>query len=169
MTIVIDIGCARYGGDYSIERLIERFRPDVIYGFDPNPEGLFEAAMSADQREGRSVRVCLDNRAAWTFDGEIGFRADGLNSWVTSDPGAEKVVCFDLARFIGELEGESIVLKLDAEGAEYDLLPHLIATGTDELLSLASVEWHVRGIEDAEGRRRAIEAGIRCPLEEWPY
>lgn len=179
--IVIDIGCARYGNDYSIERLIEEFHPSTIYGFDPN-QGSDEYPWPSVPSAGptgvtTATSVIIEKKAAWIYDGEIGFQSDGLNSWVTEMNGAPQVPCFDLADFIvskwkvsfargyeGEFERmeEEIVLKIDAEGSEYDLLRHLINKGADKLLKLAWVEWH-----EPDRGRAAIEAEIACPLEEW--
>jgi len=175
--IVIDIGCARYGGDYSIERLIEEFNPAVLYGFDPNPAPFREVASLGEglygeyETEVDACRVVVQGRAAWTYDGQIGYRDEGLNSWLTDYPSAPKVPCFDLARFIAEIsidDGE-IVLKCDAEGSEYELLEHLIATRTDALLKLAWIEWHPKLIENAVQRRAKIEAEIACELAEWNW
>ena len=41
MSVVIDVGAARYGGDYSMERLIEQFNSTHLYAIDPNPELAF--------------------------------------------------------------------------------------------------------------------------------
>lgn len=166
--IVVDIGAARYGNDYSIERLLNEYRPDILYAFDPNEAALQEAVDSVtDHRYKRTI--FYDYLAAWTYDGEIGFRVDGLNSWVTDQPDAPKVRCFDLARFLEGLPEDDIVLKLDCEGAEYDLLTDLILKGADRCLTLALVEWHPQGIENAESRRRVIEKEFFCPIKEWPY
>lgn len=160
MTVVIDVGAARYGGDYSIERLIEQFEPTHLYAIDPSAE------LQAPEVEG--VVIELIQAAAWTEDGMIGYRADGLNSWVTRDPRAPQVRCLDLGRFIIELEekhaGEKIVLKLDCEGSEWNILPNLHARGIDELLDVAIVEWH----GDQETREQ-IEQGFFCEVREWPY
>ncbi len=160
--IVIDVGCTRFGGDYSIERLIEEFHPDVLYGFDPH-SSLAEIEIDGDIGD---TIVSLKRKAAWTYDGEVGYREDGLNSWLTDDPGAKKVPCFDLARFILELPEDEIVLKMDAETAEFDLLSHLIITGADERLKLVWCEWHM-GVENAEARRHVIEREIACEIIEW--
>lgn len=157
--IVIDVGCARYGGDYSIERLIEEFDPDLLYGFDPN-------AATADTYAAPHVHIHA--AAAWTFDGEVGFLSEGLNSCLTNRADAPEVPCIDLARFIHELpDGEEIVLKIDAEGSEYELLEHLMLHGVDALLKLAWVEFHSFGVPDPAERRASIERRIRCELAEW--
>jgi len=73
--IVIDVGCARIGADYSVERLIEMFRPDVLIGFDPYPR--VSEAMPALKPGSGNLVVELRREAAWTYDGLVGYRADG--------------------------------------------------------------------------------------------
>lgn len=199
MKIVIDVGCARYGGDYSIERLVKEFSPDVVYGFDPSPNAGDEYFLNVGGGLGLGDVLTADikftgdgeytgdeytklsvwRKAAWTYDGEIGFREDNLNSWVTYANDAPKVPCFDLATFISDLyvtkhdrlangfldpNEPEIILKLDCEGSEYDLLRHLINTGVDKLLKLAWVEWH-----DPDRGRALIESELACELHEWNW
>src|SRR5215204_7753723 len=127
MTVVIDIGCATYNGDSSIERLIRRFEPDVLYGFDP--------ALTSDVSPYAVVgtRIELSATAAYVYEGEIGFNYDRTRSAIDIESKV-KVPCFDLAEFVLSLGTDGIVLKIDAEGAEYALLEHLIATGADRKL-----------------------------------
>ena len=164
MTVVIDVGAAQYGGDYSMERLVEQFEPEWLYGIDPNPNLTFPLA--------GTTKVELISAAAWIYDGTVGYREDGLNSWLTNDPRAPSVPCFDLARFIRELDekhNDRLVLKLDCEGAEYELLSHLWMESVDELLDLVIVEWHPKADEAGEELRRQIESTLRCEIREWPY
>jgi hypothetical protein len=170
-TVVIDIGCARHGNDYSIERLIEEYRPKYLFGFDPH-----ESIVDKSYMEGETV-VTLRRQAAWLYDGEIGFLSDGLNSTL-SHGGDTKVTCFDLARWLHEEmpamdvdtgKLHKVVLKLDAEGSEYELLEHLINTGHDKLIDLAWVEFHPFGVENPAARRAAIEEKIACELVEWRF
>ena len=160
MKIVIDVGCARYGGDYSIERLIEQFEPDVLYGFDP----AWEASMYDANRY--KTHVVVSTEIAWTRRGQVRFLQDGLNGQVGDANHWPLMRCIDLARFIKKFPtAEEIILKLDCEGSEYDLLEHLMATGVDERLSLAWVEWHPR--PNSEERRASIESQLRCQVDEW--
>jgi hypothetical protein len=161
--IVIDVGCARYGGDYSIERLIEKFEPDTLYGFDPSWEkGMYEPA------EGSRTNVVCVSKAAWTFTGTVRFLEDGLNGQIGTADHWPWTPCFDLARFIRRLDsGHEIILKMDCEGSEYELLEHLMHTGVDERLSLAWIEWHPRGVPDPTERRASIERRLRCQVDEW--
>jgi hypothetical protein len=164
MKTVIDVGCARYGGDFSIERLIEEFHPDRLLGFDPN----WEPDMFTPSEDLQTTVICQD-AAAWTFDGKIGFRSEGLNSCL-SWTGSEVTSCLDLARVIRELpDDDEIILKIDAEGSEYELLEHLINKGADERLSLAWVEWHPFGVPNTEEHRSSLEQRLRCPVDEWRW
>ena len=162
--IVVDVGCARYGADYSIERLIEEFHPEILYGFDPGYTGelLFE-------QDGCTVTVSRE--AAWTYDGRVAFEIAGLSGGVR-DSGVT-VPCVDLARFLLELpECEEVALKMDAESAEYTLLEHLLDTGADARLKLLWCEWHPRGKRvnaRPDARREAIEQRLHCEVHQWNY
>lgn len=162
MTVCIDIGCANYGGDYSIERLIEEFAPSRLYGFDPSKEGPY--IWEADQTIGNTT-VRLQPWAASTYDGHCGFLLHQLIGHVDQDAD-HQVRCFDLAAFILSLPPSEIVLKIDAEGAEYSLLEHLIAQKADLRLKLAWVEWHELNESHYE-KRAYIEDNLRCELREW--
>jgi hypothetical protein len=190
--IVIDVGCARYGGDYSIERLIEEFHPDVLYGFDPS-QGPEDYPWESPALDG-STLIHIEKKAAWTFDGWIGFHVAGLSGKITE--GAPGVQCFDLARFITEIYADNtvqpiapepsltpeqyktgpilpeIILKVDAEGAEYELFEHLIETGAAHLLSLVWVEWHPPGAKvnsRPDKRRESIESLLSCEVHQWNW
>ena len=162
--IVIDVGCARYGGDYSIERLIEKFEPDVLYGFDPAWEdSMYEPIINVYKTD-----VIVSREVAWIRNGQVRFMLDGLNGQVGDADFWPLVRCMDLARFIRRFPtADEIILKLDCEGSEYDLLEHLIATGTDERLSLAWVEWHPRGTAWPAKKRASLENRLRCHVDEW--
>jgi hypothetical protein len=162
MTVVIDVGCARYGGDYSIERLIEEFHPRILYGFDPS----WRANMYQPE-EGTQTVVWTSTEAAWTHDGVVRFTVGGLGGQVTTT--GPELPCIDLAKFILELGDDDIVLKMDAEGSEYELLDHLIATSADTRLKLAWIEWHPFGVPDPEQARASIEERIYCELTEWRW
>lgn len=175
MAIVIDVGCATYGGDESVNYLLEEFSPQILYGFDPGLDRDFK-----DVVEG--CVVDLRRQAAWTHDGTVGFRVAGLGGHV-EESGRVLFRCVDLARFILDLDSNDVVLKMDAEGAEYTLLPWLVEQNADLRLRLALIEWHCEecGIggngrhregcpADKEAwiaRRASVEGALRCETGEW--
>jgi hypothetical protein len=74
--IVVDLGCFPHRDEISIEPLVARFRPDVLYGFDPWP------ALIEGETQVGSTRVVLRRQAAWIEDGEVEFaRVRGLRGW----------------------------------------------------------------------------------------
>lgn len=182
MRVVIDGGCANHGGEGSIAPLLAEYAPDVLYGFDPEWAG---DALS--WRQG-ACDVEVRKAALWTTGGTVDFVFAGLGGRVRAalDPTKAKlVVAYDLAYFIHALPADAdIVLKLDCEGAEYELVPHLVETGADERLSLALIEWHcstcLHGIWDGEhpqscttnrrqwlARRDGLARQLRCQVDEW--
>jgi len=160
--IVIDVGCARYGGDYSIERLIEQFQPDALYGFDP----AWEPSMV--DANAYKTNIVVSTEVAWTRRGLVHFMQDGLNGQVGDHDFWPLLRCIDLARFIKRFPTmDEVILKMDCEGGEYELLEHLMEKGVDERLSLAWIEWHDWAIPDAAERRASIERRLRCQVDEW--
>ncbi len=178
MTVVVDLGCARFthvgGGLDSVALLIERFQPCLLYGFDP----LIEAE---EATVGETV-VRTSASAAWLWDGEIGYIEDGVASCLAPDdqpllPGhmshhplpLKTIACFDLARFLADLV-EPAIVKMDTEGAEYLLLTWLLATGAIRQVELLLVEWHAQ-TRDRETWRSRLEPEVRavCAVEEWAY
>lgn len=176
-TVVIDVGCAKYGGDESIPYLIDEFKPAVLYGFDPSSE-----VEDRTWTEGDTL-VSTRRMAAWTHDGTVGFKPGGLRGAV--HPDGKPVPCIDLAAFVmREARLNDVVLKLDAEGSEYVLLPHLIVTGADRCLKVAWVEWHCEfcgrgwfGNKEPDrcsgcdhydmGKRTVLERAMGCEMHQW--
>ena len=88
MTVVIDVGCARHHTSFSIERLVEMFHPDMLYGFDPNDTARTEVV------DGCEVEVF--QAAAWTSDGTVPFRYEEITSRV--DEGAADLQAEETSR-----------------------------------------------------------------------
>lgn len=173
--MVIDIGCATHGGDDSIGPLIEEFRPRTLWGFDP-------AVGEGHSYKRDGTKVVLLPEVAWTFDGAIGFQLAGLGGHIDVE-NDRAFNCFDLARLVHSIDDE-IVLKIDAEGAEYDLVPHLVAKDADLKIKLMLIEWHcdtckhgIWGDKHPDGcladleawieRREMTKQGVRCEIQEW--
>lgn len=163
--IVVDLGCCSYERngrlEDSIQTLIKRFKPTVLFGFDPHP-GMPDAVGQV-----YGTTVITSRRAAWTNDEEVGLCLQGNCTHV--DPNeVQRAKAFDLAAWVRTLPETRIVLKVDVEGAEYVLLPHLIDQGLMDRFSHVLVEWHVgRFANGYESDRESILARIECPVEEW--
>lgn len=152
---VIDVGCATYDQEDSILFLVDEFRPRFLIGFDP--------AADNDLWRQDDTAVMTFKAAAWTRNGQVPYLGSGSRARVVDDPDLpdEPTRCFDLARIVEAFA--PAVLKIDAEGAEYTLLRHLIDTGADKLLQLAWVEWH----GDRGDEREALEREFACEVRSW--
>lgn len=165
--IVVDLGCCGYARgnkmEDSIQTLIKRFKPKLLLGFDPHP-GLTEGVGNV-----HGTVVVTSRRAAWTKDGFIDIEINGNCTHIVEENTSSAVAsCFDIAAWFHSLPDVKIVLKLDVEGAEYVLLPHLIEHGVMTNISRLLIEWHkgkyANGYEtDTEAMLKQIE----CPIEEW--
>lgn len=177
--IVVDVGCATHGADQSIGPLIEQYRPETLFGFDPQ---VYDCEFDQD-----GTRVKLQGVAAWIFDGEIAFVGNNLGARVVEfEPGAyghgndRQVKCIDIVRFVSQLPTGTI-LKLDAEGSEYPIVEKLIETRVDAGLGKLLVEWHCPfcghgtwshaascdQMDEAEAMAVALEQQLACPVERW--
>lgn len=143
--LVVDVGCKSHEAERSIEPLIRRFEPMVLYGFDPHPETQPEYTFTPSR-----TLLVVERSAAWLFDGEVPYTLNGTRSSVGHGP--DTVPCIDLAKFLDGLlaSGQSVVLKLDCEGSEYALLADLRNRDVLDRLDRVLVEWH-----------------MPCPWEPW--
>jgi FkbM family methyltransferase len=172
--IVVDLGCFPHRDEISIEPLVERYHPDVLFGFDPWP-GLVEGETYVG-----TTRVVLRRKAAWIEDGEIEFSwVRGLRGWDSTVmkaknsrgewSGAGEIVtvpCFDFSAWLRRLP-EHPVVKLDVEGAEFPILEQLHEDGTDARVAELLVEWHDEKMADFAERKAALLSVLRCPVTEW--
>lgn len=172
--IVVDVGCYSHpdhqgASQNSAERLVGRWQPRVYFGFDPHPDqGEGVDSVGANDE---TVRV-FRRLAAWSFDGQVPYDPHPdrpLHARCEGGPRSAPVRCFDLAAWLTALPftRTRIVLKVDAEGAEYVLLPRLIDTGLDEHLLALLVEWHEEPAHGRPGARDRLLGALRCPVEEW--
>ncbi len=172
--IVIDLGCFPHRDEISIEPLVRRYRPDVLYGFDPWP------ALIEGETELEGTQVILARKAAWTADGEIEFaRVRGLRAWdstVMREKNSRsewsgsgeiiRVPCFDFSLWLRTLP-EPPIVKFDVEGAEFPILERMADTGADALVTELLVEWHDDKMVDFPERKAAVLARLQCPVTSW--
>lgn len=160
--VVIDVGCMTYPGypeDESMLTLIDRFRPEFYFGYDPHP--------AQDEYDGFAgqwipqAATCVRRMAAWIHDGEIGLTVppavlNPLRSSTVLTAPEMKVKCFNLSAFVLSVP-DPVILKMDCEGAEAVLVPHLIETGAIDNVELLLIEVH-------DG---VVLPEIPCAWEEW--
>jgi hypothetical protein len=163
--IVVDLGCCSYQHgnklEDSIQTLVKRFKPGILFGFDPHP------ALTEGVGKVHGTTVITSRRAAWTSDGDLGLTVNGNCTHIDADE-RETVRTFDFAAWVRALPDVNIVLKIDAEGAEYVLLPHLIEQGLMDRFSRLLVEWHKgKRANGYETDRATILEGIPSIVEEW--
>jgi len=163
--IVVDLGCCGYvrNGrmEDSIHTLVKRFKPKILFGFDPHP-GLREAVGDLF-----GTTVITTRQAAWTNDENVGLDLQGNCTHVDTNQ-QSLVEAFDLAAWVRTLPEARIVLKVDVEGAEYVLMPHLIHHGLMDRFSRILIEWHDGQYANGyEADRESILDHITCPIEEW--
>lgn len=94
-------------------------------GFDCKPEGSFEDAARDAERNGSILRRALGNA-------------------ICDRQRTERVRAVDLAKvlFRHTKRGDRVFMKMDIEGAEDVVLPHLISTGALARLTMCQIEFH---------------------------
>jgi FkbM family methyltransferase len=131
-----------------------------VYGFEPNPTpfALLEARF-ADVPEVVTLPYGLGARDE-TLPLELAGPGSSLHGTVDGGGPAVEVEIRDAVSAFSELGLDRIdLLKVNIEGAEYDLLDHLLAAGVVPRIRYLLVqfhEWH----PGAHGRRRAIRRAL---------
>ena len=168
--IILDVGCQERESEESIRRLIDRFHPELLLGFDPDP-ALVEGAELVD-----GTLVVRRQACGWTSSIRQPVEFDGIRTGIDHrlHRGTVLVDAVDIPALIQALP-PGVVLKLDCEGAELEILRSLRLMRLDERLALALVEWHPVDLGTDHGRGltrdgiRAFAARLRCPVEEWAW
>ncbi len=139
---LIDIGA--FNGDSALH-FISYPDIDSIDAYEPN--GQYKDIWKAITAHYPEVNFWL--KAVYTYNGKIKYsqRPDSLplgstvmpekNSWDQGE--IIEVPCVDI---LDITPNEPFCLKLDAEGAEYDILERLIGSGKSDLVDRLYVEWH---------------------------
>tara|TARA_B110001452_G_C15235819_1_gene427872 strand:+ start:1821 stop:2726 length:906 start_codon:yes stop_codon:yes gene_type:complete len=80
----------------------------------------------------------------------------GLHAWCSSGQRRVRVPSIDLAQWLQNrfCAADLVVMKLDVEGAEYELLEHLVERGAMGLVDWLAVEWHLGQRAPRKGSKR---------------
>jgi hypothetical protein len=179
--IVVDIGCQPQDSEESIFKLCEAYRPSILFGFDPHPDLVPGVEMheygrerpgrrSHSARQGRAgpTMIVRSRLAAWTTDGFVSYREDGIRSGVVPiEESAGVVPCFDLVSWLKTLPmpDVDVIVKMDAEGSEYPLCWAIHHHGLDLLIKEMLIEYHPG--ETANGMFNTERAPLRCHVQDW--
>ena len=138
-----------------------------IYAVEANPyfNGMLQNLKHYCEYLGHTVNLYTET-AAWIRNEKLIFYLDTVNTrynfWGSSllkqhpdvvSSGFKNVTVngIDIAEILAKYSpDDEIVLKIDIEGSEYDLLLHLIKTGTLHLVDIIAVEFHHRFLSDNE-------------------
>ena len=130
-----------------------------VYAFEANPEFnqvLAEVTTEVEKRN-YSMKMFVET-AAWTQDGIIDFYLDTVNTrkhfWgssidenhpdvIQSKKKKVTVKCVDIANILRQYnENDLVIVKMDIEGAEYDLLLDFIKKDVYKLVDYLAIEFH---------------------------
>jgi FkbM family methyltransferase len=137
---------------------------------------IVEAAASSREGRAKFYGLAEDGRGQTSDGGSI--LRDHASAWYTVDEEkALEVQTFPLSQLIEARVGSysAIIMKMDIEGAEYEVLEHLLETGAHRRLSGLYVEFHsqymreparsVYAKREADITERYRAAGL--PLRPW--
>lgn len=149
------IDCGAHCGE-SILAAKQRFGSDIItISFEPIP-GL---AKQLQEIHKDNPTINIQNSAVWVNDKIKKFHLseeytdgssllDSLNNLRTEH--SIDIPCFDFSTWLSETfsKDDYLILKLDIEGAEYEVLNRMIEEGTIHLINEFWGEWHDMKISD---------------------
>ncbi len=81
-----------------------------------------------------------------------------------------EIQCVDICEVINSLHDyQKIILKLDVEGAEYEILEKLLESGLMSRVSKLYAEWHWNKMGLSQERHKAIYNRVKehCPIQDW--
>lgn len=140
---MIDIGA--FNGD-SVLHFMSYPDIDAVDAYEPNTT--YTNIWKAIEKH-YAGKVRIFPFAVYTYKGRVEYtqRPDDLplgstimktkSGWGNGE--IKKVICVDILDIIPD---EPFCLKVDAEGAEYDILERLIDSGKSDLVDRLYVEWH---------------------------
>ena len=149
MNIYIDLGAHK---GVLLSQVIYHFKDiDMFIAFEPVPS-LYKRMK---KKLGNNSKVKIFNKAASCSDGDAIFYVDvrnkkdcGVGDGSTLIKGIYNkeiiVKSVDFSKYLKENFNvtDNIILKLDIEGHEYELLNHMINTGSIEYINKIFCEWH---------------------------
>lgn len=134
--VVVDVGA--YRGEFAQE-IFKRYNCRIV-AVEPT-DSILQATVLTSQIHGQSSdRVRIVNKAAGIREGPIKFGGQFLYTSVF-EPATREYPGFDLNALLREFP-EIALLKMNVEGGEYDLLPHLLESGLQSRIRDLQIQFH---------------------------
>lgn len=141
----------------------------TIYAFEPNPDIEVEKYVAK-----YALPIQLIKKAVWIKNGNVNFLISGRPDAARISKEGVEVDTIDFPEFVSNLPDEAIICNMDIEGAEFTVLPKMIADGSISKISILEIEFHHRLMEkyekaDAEKLiddlvRAGVKVIIKVPL-----
>jgi len=164
---LIDIGA--YNGDSALH-FISYPDIDSIDAYEPN--GDFKPLWKAINKYYPNIKFF--ECAVGTYDGEIDYdkrpAEHSLGASTTQsrdDFGIGQIIRVQCLDILSIIPNELFCLKIDAEGAELDILERLIAERKSELVDRLYVEFHTEKIQAHPAREEIIRWHFGKRLQPW--
>jgi FkbM family methyltransferase len=152
-SIVMDVG--GYLGDWSSE-INARYHP-ILYVYEPVPE--FFASLESRFDRDKNVHLKKYGLSGHSEVMPISIDADGSSLF----GGKTKTIQISIVDVIDEMRQEKInevdLLKINIEGAEYDLLERIIDSGITSRIKVFQIQFH-DFVGDAIARRDKIRGAL---------
>ncbi len=137
--VILDCG-ANIG--FTVLNYKRQFPSARIIAFEPDPQ--FAPVLRRNLEHNGAVDVQVVEAAVWVQNGEITWFSEGIDgSKIVTEAVAEgnlvQVATIDLAEYI---TSEIDLIKLDIEGAEYQVIQHLVKQGKLHLVHNMIIECH---------------------------
>ena len=153
----------------------------AIYAFEPILDTFEQAEYNFDLNKDvckiksfKNVGLGMDNRTeTFLFNkrikGNTGIRGKLSPSYSNSKNVEEKDVKIceaseEFNKIFKNLNGEKVIVKMDCEGAEYEIIQNLKESGILNQIDVLLLEWHDKGSKVLEDK--LLSAGFNCFLQD---
>lgn len=160
MNCLIDCGTHYFQGLNKLNSIYHFNDNWTIYSFEANPQ-TFEESLKYKPQFNNLFHI---NKAVSTKNGIVTINCDtncGQGSNILDSPPTKdilygnnftyystKIESIDLCNFIGHINADQLILKLDIEGEEFNILSKIIETNAYKKISVLYIEFHERFFPD---------------------
>jgi len=166
-SIVFDVG-----GETGIwsKEIYSKYEPN-LYVFEPHPRAvkILEETFAGKKAKIFPYGLGSKNESAKLSDSGMGSSIyDSSTSYAVSEK--FDIEIRDIAEVIKELELDSIdLIKINIEGGEYDLVPHMIKTGMANQCKIIRIQFHDWIPNAFEMRKKIVRELSKTHDVEWSY